>query len=395
MIHYAQLATHKSEQCDKSRKQSLEKLFKFWLLFLALALSSCNKSGPIEPEERNDVGIWNAVDMGQISTGTVGGQLLIADLRHDGIPRVYLLAGGILNDLGINEFTHDSSGWTKTRIDAGGSGYGSIAIGKCKRDGIVRLYASSASKISEFSYSNNQWTIQDIATLSGQHLLAIGDPRSDGFGSLYITGGDGIHEISFRNAVWESTLVDSVQKDFNLNPVKFCVGNGRGDGKDAIYTSNFVSDIAEIRFENGSWKRSSLGQLISLPPNTVIFTSIAITKAHNGRSNLIVYGDKLYEFYFDNGQWKKVLMGEEPGINEICDGVGRNDAIHRVYCSENFDRVTEYTLVGDTWIKTSQRRTGASTALNALAAGPGRGDGVNRIYVLQFIGHLYEFTFNQ
>ncbi len=392
MIQFTQSTNHTSKQYDTTRKIPIEKLFRFCVLLLAFALISCSKTQSIEPEiELEKDKNWNAVDIGQISTDRVSGQIIIAGLRGDGISRLYILAGNPFGSIGIQEFSYSNNSWTKTRIDKGISGFNSIAIGRCKNDGILRLYGVSSNKVCEFDFANNQWTIQDIYSLGGGYLV-IGDPKNDGFESLYISGAGGIYEISFRSGIWVKTLV--VTEYNNLSDI--CVGNGRGDGKDRIYISYFTTEISEISFENGSWKKSSLGQLISLPENVVAWSVVEITNTHNGRPAVFAGdGGNLYEFYFTNDQWTKVMVGSEPGINQICGGIGRNDGINRLYWSAHFDRLAEYTFVNDSWIKSSQMTTDGSTSLNGLTVGPGRGDGTNRIYVLQFIGHLYEFTYNQ
>jgi hypothetical protein len=371
----------------------MKELIILFILLITLALISCSPTGP-EREE------WKAVDMGQITTSPddrVGGQLIIADLRQDGITRLYCLVIKSFFYSIIYEFSYSNNSWTKIRIDSAGLDFHSIEIGRCKNDGILRLYGVSSDKVSEFNFTNNQWTIQDISSFSGGNL-AIGDPKNDGFESLYMFGYEagygGIYEISFRNMVWERTFVDTVKSLQDIS-----VGNGRGDGNESIYITNLKTDVFELRYENGFWNRSILGQLMSLPPNTVINTVVEVTNTHNGQPAVYAStartGGELFEFFFDNDQWTKIRLGEEPGINQIRGGIGRNDGINRLYCSVNFDILAEYTLVGSSWTKTSETKTDANTALNGLTVGSGRGDGINRVYVLQFIGHLYEFTYNQ
>jgi hypothetical protein len=151
-----------------------------------------------------------------------------------------------------------------------------------------------------------------------------------------------------------------------------------------------------LRNEDGSWKRAKIGQIDSLPPNVLeAYFALSVTNTHNGSPNVIASTGDLFEFYYDKDHWTKVRVGSEPGIKQITDGVGRNDGINRIYCAVCFDIMAEYTLVGGSWVKTSQRKEGLYSATMGVVVGPARGDGINRVYVAKFLYGLYEYTYNQ
>jgi len=370
------VASH-SQRAVKTREFLLENLYPIALLFLAFAINSCKTdSSPTGPQDRDDTDLWNSALVDHN-----GGAQFIAALRPDGIPRLY---GG------TSEYNYIDNAWTISKMGTNATGFLFTAIGKCKNDGALRMYGLSSTTVYEFNYNGNQWTMLNIATLANGYHLAIGDPRNDGFESLYIVSTDGLHEVRYQNSSWNDSIIDSTTE---VNEI--CGGDGRGDGKGSIYIMDRITNIFELRYENASWVRSRIGQVDVLPPNTVeTYTALSVTNSHNSHPNIVASASDIREFYYDADHWIQVKVGTEPGVNQIADGIGRNDGIDRIYCAVDFDLMAEYTLTGSSWIKTSQRKTGdISSAIVGVVVGPGRGDGVNRVYVTDNVGGLSEFSF--
>jgi hypothetical protein len=376
-----------SKQVDTAKNVLLESIYPIALLSLALAITSCQtNTSPTGPQNWDDADLWNSA-----LVDPNGAAQFIAALHPDGIPRLY---GGTFEyttrlNGGTFEYTYTNGAWSTTRIDPSTSGFLSTAVGKCKSDGVLRMYGLSPTAVSELNYTGNQWTMQDIAPLANAYQLAIGDPRNDGYGSLYVVSTDGLHEVRYWNSSWQDTLIDSTSMI-----AKICGGDGRGDGKGGIYIMDGSTTIFELRYQNCSWMHSTIGQVMALPPNITVSTALSVTNSHNGRPNIVASADNIVEFYFDTDHWTQLKIGSEPGVNQIADGIGRNDGIDRIYCAVDWDIMAEYTLAGSSWVKTSQRKTSETySAIMSVMVGPGKGDGINRVYVTDNIGGLSEFTF--
>jgi frataxin-like iron-binding protein CyaY len=375
----------------------------FCLSCLVLTLISCSNSEPTRCEQKD----WKVLDMDQITLSEddhVDSQLIIADLHQDGIQRLYCLVNNLPTYSILYEFSYKANNWTKTRIDRDGLNLCTIALGNCRNDGILRLYGVSTNTVCEFNFSNGQWSVLEIFTIRegssnaySHRNLAIGDVRNEGFESLYFFKtweSNNLFEISFRKMNWETVVIDSVNGIEDIT-----IGDGRREGNDNLYITNSNTYVFEYRYRNDSWENSELGQLISLPSTAAAFCIIRVLPSHNGEQAVYAStsrtGGELFEFFFENNQWTKTKIGDEPGIMQICGGMGRNDGVNRLYCSECFDILSEFTYNGGSWTKSCQLETNENTSLHGLIVGPGRGDGINRIYVQQFIGHLFEFTFNK
>jgi hypothetical protein len=378
MFTHIQTSSSHLHQDGAMKKIHSENLFLISIAFLVLTAISCHKySLPTMPSDRDDVDVWNSVQVDQS-----GGGSIIAALYPDGIPHLYD---------GTTEYSCNNNVWSKRSINPEAPEMMITRVGRCRNDGILRMYGVTSTNVYEFNYTGNQWTRQIIASLSGGCRFAIGDLRNDGFESLYIYDGSGLHEVRYQGAAWENTVVD-----FTPDIGDISGGDGRGDGKGGIYMMSYYSEIFELRNETGLWKRTKIGQIDSLPPNVMeAYFTLSVTNTHNGMPNVVASTGDLYEFYYDTDHWTKVRAGSEPGVKQISDGVGRNDGVNRIYCAVCFDIMAEYTLISGCWVKTSQRKTGASAALIGVVVGPARGDGINRIYVTKFLGGLYEFTCSQ
>jgi hypothetical protein len=348
------------------------------LPILALIAISCHRySFPTTPADQNDVGLWNSVKVDSVGRGSI-----IAALYPDGIPHLYN---------GTIEYSCGNNVWTKRSINPEAPEILSTQVGKCRNDGILRMYGVFSNNVYEFNYTNNRWTRQIIANSVGAFRFAIGDARNDGYESLYLYDGNWIREVRCQDGTWTSSAVE-----YTADIGCLCAGDGRGDGKGGIYTMSYTSEIFELRLENSSWKRTKIGQIDTLPPNSIeAYAALALTHTHNGSANVMASTGDLFEFHYDTDHWTRVRVGSEPGIIQICDGVGRNDGTNRIYCAVCFDITAEYTLIGNSWVKTSQRKQGLYAATSSVVVGSARGDGINRVYVSKFMDGLYEYTFNQ
>lgn len=374
-IHTTIARLHHDRDAKNTRNKNL---ILICLAILALAAISCHKfSLPTVPADQNDVNLWNSVKV-----DNSGGGSIIAALYPDGVPHLYN---------GTIEYRFSNDVWTKKSINSEAPEITFVQVGKCRNDGVLRMYGVSSNNVYEFNYTNSQWTRQIIANPVGGFRFAIGDARNDGFESLYLYDGNWLREIRCLGGSWISTAVE-----YNENIDCLCVGDGRGDGKGGIYMMSYSSEIFELRYENSSWKRTKIGQIDTLPPNSIeAYAALAVTHTHNGGANVMASGGDLFEFYYDTDHWKQSRVGSEPGIIQICDGVGRNDGTNRMYCAVCFDITAEYTLSGNSWVKTSQRKEGLAAATTSVVVGPARGDEINRVYVSKFMDGLYEYTFNQ
>ncbi len=169
------------------------------------------------------------------------------------------------------------------------------------------------------------------------------------------------------------------------------VGDGRNDGKERVYLSNYDNHIYEWSYyPDSGWLCMDIGEAV---PNHHGMISVAVGQGRNDGVNRVYGGHAngwLYEFTYSQGQWLKDSLNPQSNfVFGIDVGDGRNDNITRVYGYGGFTvpgKEWTYDASGDSWamIPCSQPHYVWFPSI-----GEGRNDGVTRIYGVHYLGYLH------
>ena len=367
-----------------------------FLLFLMVTIPNCKMNDNGEPSQTETPGTWEIIPFG-VTLGVIG------DIRNDGTHRIYGL-----RDHQLVEYFYNNGTWVTTDLNASGIEIETfdLIIAKCRRDGRNRLYARGRDnfygrKIYEIEFVNGNWNIQLVSDHPGTILeLCKGDLQNEGIDSLYYYEGSekSLVELSYRNGNWVETPIDTTSFD-SSSLWEMCIGEGRDSGIDSIYYLTDRTELFECTCNNGIWERSRIDTLQDLPENTVDpYLGVHIARIIDGQAALYAAdGSNMYEYYFENNQWRKTSVGEGiAGTTSLKSGIGRNDGITRLYCSACAGMWYEFWFNGDTdtWIKKEYSMPQHNAIFN-MVVGEGRNDGITRIYINQFNLDDYELTYNR
>jgi hypothetical protein len=168
-------------------------------------------------------------------------RLISGDGRNDGVARLYgNTESGVLCEWSF------TGTWAIETTNLGLGPLNSIAIGKCRADGLNRLYvAATDGHVYEVWRDGEVWRYLSLGLGSlKMSSIAVGDARGDGIPCVYATNDDGrVYEFKFHNGTWSQSVVE--QNHSGLQQVE--VGSGRGDGVKRLYVTD-GSNLSEYTY---------------------------------------------------------------------------------------------------------------------------------------------------
>jgi len=190
-------------------------------------------------------------------------------------------------------------------------------------------------------------------------------------------------------AEWQAVRVGDTPG--GQRPYCVCVGDGRNDGKERVYLSNFNNHIYEWSYyPDSGWICADVGEGV---PDHHGMIGVTVGQGRNDGINRVYGGHAnrwLYEFTYSSGQWLKDSL--RPINSSVYFGVqvgdGRNDEIKRVYGfggSAIQGREFTWDSSGDTWL---MKTASQPHYVWFFDIGDGRNDGIKRIYGTQYQGRL-------
>jgi hypothetical protein len=178
--------------------------------------------------------------------------LIIGDVRQDGLNRIYLTTGDA-----IYELTFTENGWHQESIVTGFEQLSTLLITEGRNDTIPRLYAGTSmdNHIYEFTWSDGQWQMVDCGAIDSHisiDAMDAGSGRNDGINRIYIAGNGGVAELSYDGTDWQSIQIGAATYADAL-----AVGAGRSDGTLYLYVAEEQNTLVEYAYTDG-WYQSSV-----------------------------------------------------------------------------------------------------------------------------------------
>lgn len=224
--------------------------------------------------------------------------------------------------------------------------------------------------------------------------IEVADGRNDGTNRIYVstmgpksgTSTTGVYEWIYSNGSWNYTTV----KSGILALVTLAVGDGRNDGVNRVYFTEFTSTgrLFEATWANNQWN------VVELIPGTKYNSlCVYIGQGRNDGKNRVYLsapGAGLFEYTYGNGSWTKLQISAAAGGEGVgCIGDTRNDGVNRL--CQNGKAPYDITWKGSSY--DIDTLTGTTDWPDASFIAPGRNDGVNRVYTNTNKGRM-EYTWN-
>lgn len=253
-----------------------------------------------------------------------------------------------------------------------------------------------------FTVVQSQWRAVRVGdTPGGQrpYCIAIGDGRNDGKERVYLSNYDNhIYEWSYYpDSGWRCLAIGEGAPNHH-GMISVVVGQGRNDGINRVYGGHANGWLYEFTYFQGQWLKDSL------TPSSNFFFGIGIGDGHNDNVNR-VYGfggfsvpGKEYTWDSSGTTWSMRTCSQPHYVWFFDIGDGRNDGIKRIYSVQYqgyLNTPSPSILIENTWQDTTfiENQIPSRSAV-ITRVGQGRNDGVNRVYISATGDHIYEYTYS-
>ena len=298
--------------------------------------------------------------------------------------------------------------WTKNDMGQPYTGniyYGlrGVAVGDGDRDDSNEVYVASydASKIYQYTFTDEGWVSSDIATVGSYvNKVAVGDGDDDGTTEVYATGygyiypnyGPLLQQIYRDASGWHTNSITSLGYwTYNV-----AMGDGNNDKRTEIYTSDYYYGHIYQYSKGNTWDVQDLGNATNgtSSPYIAMFGLDVGDGDNDGKNE--VYGSSqigyLYRFAYDSGAWRKTEVGQgelsEYGetysaIPDIVVGDADNDGKNEVY-GVSWTNASVYRFIWNNSTKAWDRSTiallGTGVYAYSIALGDADSDGRLELY---------------
>ena len=283
--------------------------------------------------------------------------------------------------------------WTKRDIGNVGGQINGVFTGDGDNDGITEVYtASSNGGVNQFRMNQKDppdWKINNVGYGDGQYFtmsgVVVGDGRDSGTNAVYAGGYDQNYNgkmYEFRNdkGEWKKTAMGS--GGWGITDVT--MGDGKNNGKTAIYASAYDGKVYEYTYSNG-WNGKDIG-----------FSSwyqygVSVGDCNNDGKNEVYsasgywWWDQyvyMYSYSSSTQSWTATSLGSPPnsyyGLSDIVCADGDNDGENELFVVGYMDT---YMIKYDSgnWDWQSIYNNGYQVQYH-LAIGDGDMDGKNEVY---------------
>jgi|GEM_PF-3556798 len=308
-------------------------------------------------------GVWQSVNVCSLSSPIRG--MTFAKGRRDDTTRLYVVA-----DSTLLEFTYYPDGWKLTSSVKYTAQLQGLLAGPGRGDDTLRIYcgvptpsAPQPGKIIEFTWEEDKWQItSEFEVWYFNYPVAIAKGRNDDTTRLYcavLEGSSkhyhGMEEWVYSENGWKKT---SEICEYYVLGFPWMMGDGRSDGIIRIYGTytdiiENIYGIIEYTYSEGKWKYEVIDDLFS-------YGCVAVGDGRNDGKNSIFFSNwkSLYEYRWEEDHWEFTQINLPEGFifseEDLLDsktyhtyrngviGRGRNDDTNRVYYTYN-KRVWEAT----------------------------------------------------
>ncbi|HAW50137.1 TPA: hypothetical protein DCX16_04230, partial [bacterium] len=201
-------------------------------------------------------------------------------------------------------------------------------------DGLVELYTPDKDdNLCKVEGYNTIWVrkntgektwIVDSGIYFENRFLEIGDVDGDNILELYgIRWGwefkrnlYSVYQLKFNGEMWVRKEIAIIEKEISTWPFDMEIADIDRDGRDEIYIIYEDEDLYQIKYENGIWKKEVIG-------NGGRWDIEAGDGDNNGTIELYVswgLDGRLYQYEYKDGKWIKTVIGQKGGDLVITDG---------------------------------------------------------------------------
>jgi hypothetical protein len=256
--------------------------------------------------------------------------------------------------------------------------------------------------IASFSIALAEWQAVRVGdTPGGQrpYCVYVGDGRNDGKERVYLSNYDNhIYEWSYYpDSGWFCMDIGEAAPNHH-GMISVEVGQGRSDGINRVYGGHANGWLYEFTYSQGQWLKDSLN-----PQSNFVF-GIAVGDGHNDNITRVYgYGGfsvpgKEYTYDASGDSWVMITCSQPHYVWFPDIGEGRNDGVRRIYGvhylgylhTPGASLLIESSWNGSTFVESQI----LSHSAVITRVGEGRGDGVNRVYVSATGDHIYEYTYS-
>jgi len=350
---------------------------------------------------------WTKKDMGSIG-GQVNG-VTTGDGDNDGHKEVYTAS----SNGAVNQYRTGDKNPEDWKINSVGFGDGQsfymygIAVGDGRDSGSNAVYAggfdqNQNGKMYEFNYDKGDWKKTAMGSGGwGITDVAMGDGKNNGRTAIYGSSCDGkIYEYTYSNG-WNA-------KDIGFSSyyqTGVTVGDCNNDGKNEVYSVTYgyywwwEQHVYMYTYSSSTqaWSTTDLG---TNPGYAYGSADIACADGNNdGNDELFIttYQDT-YMIKYDSGSWDWQSIYNNGNLiqNQIAVGDGDGDNQNEVYNSaDNFVYRVVYSSKDGTWFGTSIGSGADGGILYGLAVGDGDDCGSQKeVYAGSSDGHVYQFKWD-
>jgi hypothetical protein len=257
--------------------------------------------------------------------------------------------------------------------------------------------------ITSYFITFGEWQAVRVGdTPGGQrpYCVCVGDGRNDGKERVYVSNfNNHIYEWSYYpDSGWLCMDVGEGAPDHH-GMIGVTVGQGRNDGINRVYSGHANRWIYEFTYSSGQWLKDSLN-----PSSNSVYFGVQVGEGRNdGVKRVYGFGGstvqgKEYTWDASSDTWMMRTASQPHYVWYFSIGDGRNDGIKRIYGTHYQGRLNtsepslllENTWNGSTFVENQM----LSRSSVITQVGQGRSDGINRVYVAATGDHVYEYTYN-
>ncbi len=258
--------------------------------------------------------------------------------------------------------------------------------------------------IASFATVLAEWRAVRVGdTPGGQrpYCVYVGDGRNDGKERVYLSNFDNhIYEWSYYpDSGWRCSDVGEGAYSHH-GMIGVIVGQGRNDGINRVYCGNANSWIYEFTYSGGQWLKDSLNPINS----DGAYMGVLVGDGRNdgvkrvyGFGGFTVRGRE-YSWNSPGDTWSMKTCSQPHYVWYFDIGDGRNDGTKRIYGTHYqgiLNAPSASTLLECTWSGSAYTENPISSRSAVITrVGEGRNDGINRVYVSATGDHVYEYTYS-
>ena len=240
------------------------------------------------------------------------------------------------------------------------------------------------------TFSHADWTRDTVGIYTWYYEVKVGDGRNDGVQRVYCCCYNGhVVEWSFDGNDWVMVDCGSVPPSADYRLISLCIGDGRRDGINRIYSACADGYVYEFSYDSGMWF------LDRLSPPGVFYAGQDIGQPRNDDTLRICAGGwntPVREYTWSGSEWESLdVSSGNRYVWPLDIAQGRNDGVYRIYAPDWYlYYLREYSWNGSGY---DELTISAPQRLVKAVVGDGRNDGLNRVYASGMLGHVYEYTY--